>query len=382
MITYNELEKLIFQLKDRDNRCLPSILFNIKEELNKIFPGRKCNKVIFNDNIDGLFFGMYLKPVYYGPNEIQNLYIIGDLDKNIKEYCIELDSKLFDFVLGLTTPQITALILHDISNLTNTIKSILDIRAYINIYIYENGINLSLIDNKPKFFTELFVYGITETTRNLTSIFKTDVEELIANEFMRFIGYNRQLEDAYKVLSNKTETPPSDDTYKFKPIHDALMIYGNIENNKKLMKFYIQGIIPSTGSITEKELINKVQEQFNYMKTSTIEHIEYLDIIKEAKFIKKIQLGGLRAIEDDLYEYNIRIKNVDDELEAIDILRSINYRINLIDDYIEYNKISESEINRWEDIKYKFINLREQLSKTSVYKKKAYGLFVQYPVSS
>lgn len=388
MINYNfkDIEKYIFQLKDIENLknpdiyILPGILSNIRDELNKIFPGTLCKEVKFTDNTDGMFFGMYIKP-YLTDALIENVYIVGIHNFPTTDYSIELDSKLFDLSLGLTTPQITALILHDIGKLTNTVKPILDIRAYLNIYAHENGLNLCVI-NKGKFFEVLFAYAITQTTRNLTSIFKMDCEELIADEFVQSIGYNRQLEEGYDRLLKSTETKSEDDQFKFKPLRDALLVYENIENNKRVIKNYIMEILPLTGSCFEKELICRFQEQFNYIRLNSLTESECLKIIKESKFIRKIQLGGLRAVEDDLYEYNIRIKNVDDELEAIDILRNINYRINLIDDYIEYNELSESEANRWEDVKRKFINLREQLAKTEAYKKKMYGLYVQYPVSN
>jgi hypothetical protein len=97
---------------------------------------------------------------------------------------------------------------------------------------------------------------------------------------------------------------------------------------------------------------------------------------------KAFKYKGMRGLEDDLYEFNMRVENVDDEDESLQILRAINLRIAMIDDYIlEMNKqLNDAEKDRWFGLKSKFIALRDKLANKKTYKDKYYGLFVKTPV--
>ena len=61
------------------------------------------------------------------------------------------------------------------------------------------------------------------------------------------------------------------------------------------------------------------------------------------------------------------------------ILRQINTRINILEDYI-YNtpNLSEQEISRWRSVIDDFRALRIELSKKKVSNKPQYGIFVDY----
>ena len=88
----------------------------------------------------------------------------------------------------------------------------------------------------------------------------------------------------------------------------------------------------------------------------------------------------MRSLEDDLYEYSLRVKNVDEQDEALMILRQLNLKISMIDDYIVTEHLTESERERWENLMRKYQMVRDELSKKATYSEKYYGLFVQTPV--
>ena len=96
--------------------------------------------------------------------------------------------------------------------------------------------------------------------------------------------------------------------------------------------------------------------------------------------MKKRRFSTLRDIEEDFYEYNMRIRNVEEENDALYLMRQINIRISLIEDYLNAGEdMSTSELKRWNDLLDKYRRLREELSNTMVYKAKNYGIFVNYP---
>ena len=74
----------------------------------------------------------------------------------------------------------------------------------------------------------------------------------------------------------------------------------------------------------------------------------------------------------------MRIKNVDSENEAINIVRQLNNRMGIISDYLENEELTDFERERFYKLYDKYDDLREELSKKAIYNRKMYGLFVDY----
>ena len=143
-----------------------------------------------------------------------------------------------------------------------------------------------------------------------------------------------------------------------------------------------------TGSKLEKICIDRVLanlEQFNgntitEAKTFTQKLKNYdLECLNEASLFKSLKVNGLRSIEDALYEFAIRIKNCDTEEDAMYILRGINTRLSILEDYLyKTPDLSENEIKKWEGVASQYRALRDELTKKKIWNKKQYGLFFDY----
>ena len=87
----------------------------------------------------------------------------------------------------------------------------------------------------------------------------------------------------------------------------------------------------------------------------------------------------MRAIDDDFYEYAIRAKAAEDELEAMSVLHSINTRLSILDDYIDNTPdISDYDKKKYEKLADKYRSLRDYLAKKKIINKKRYGVFIDY----
>ena len=95
--------------------------------------------------------------------------------------------------------------------------------------------------------------------------------------------------------------------------------------------------------------------------------------------MRKMRYDTMRSLEDDFYELNMRIRNVEDEDDALYLMRQLNTRISLIEDYVNSEDLSPTEAKRWNESLEKFKRIRDDLSSTLVYKGKSYGLFIPYP---
>ena len=99
--------------------------------------------------------------------------------------------------------------------------------------------------------------------------------------------------------------------------------------------------------------------------------------IKERRV--KSRINTLRIIDSTFYELNMRIRNVEDEDDALYLMRQINNNIAIIEEYIASDDVDDHEKKKWMEALDKFVELRQKLSDTIVYKNKNYGLFVNYP---
>ena len=105
----------------------------------------------------------------------------------------------------------------------------------------------------------------------------------------------------------------------------------------------------------------------------------YNFIMNEASrkgLVNNLKYSGLRAIEDDLYEFKIRAENAYTEYDVIYALKQINARLSLLDDYI-YNNPDEADIERWKNLKYSYMNIRDTLAKKKLVNRN-YSIFNDY----
>ena len=99
---------------------------------------------------------------------------------------------------------------------------------------------------------------------------------------------------------------------------------------------------------------------------------------KKNSLFRRLRINGLRSIEDDLYEYRVRAKNAKTEDEAMYTLRQINTRLAILDDYIKYEDLDDSERERYIDVMNQFRDIREYLSTKKIYNRKNYGIWYDY----
>ena len=370
---FSRLENSMFKLKNNANS---NSLDLIRNELNRFFKDSTCEKVIYTKNTDKLFFGMCCMPIMKEEEVVDIL--MTEKPKRIDKYYIEIDSKLLE--LGLSSSELTAVLLHEVGHLVNDSSPIDNTRKAIDIYLNDNNTTLSFNDSIHE--KTLILFAIKDSIRKLTSLFYIKDEEIIADEFVVRCGYGKHLESAYKTIVKSSGILSRGVSSKSKlAILDwTLRLYKDLG----IKRIYAISIMNKGKSLTGSKLEKREFE----IASRSLDRMEYLNI-QEASFLlekskleipifRDIRLNGLRNIEDDLYEFNIRAKNVSEEEETLLLLRQINLRLAIIDDYLLDSKLSDDEKKKWYKLHDKYNLLREQISKKAVYSRKNYGLFIDY----
>lgn len=349
----------------------------IKNELNLFFTDFKCTEAIFTENTDNEFFGIQISPMF---STISDANRIFNPDDNVRfhHYMIEFDSKMFNG--DFSAREILALMIHDINKLNNPnlLKDIVACMDYISMQRGEE-INLQSINNNLEFF----LFAIQDTARKMTSAFEYIPANLsLADDFIRSYQLNEDYEEAMFAIKKCRNNLKDQVACPTVTLHWFMSKYNNLsEWMHKDVANDLKESIRLSGSKLVKRLIDQVIEKMVVFRTD--EERSYVKALTESakkkmSLASQIKYSGLKSLEDDVYEYRMRIKNVETENEAIYIIRQINNRMGIISDYLETEELSDIDRERFFKLYDKYDGLREELSKKAIYSRKMYGLFVDY----
>lgn len=353
-------------------------LNELKDELNKFYKDSECKEIIYTLNTDKMFFGMTVMPVIRQCTITES--ISTDKKIRIKEYYLEFDSKLFDM---LTTRELVAVLLHEVGHMVNDSTPMETITNGLNVQLARKNENLKRISDVE--FKELMIFAYSNSLQKLYSLFQFKDEEVIADEFSVACGFGTELEDAIKKIIRNTGTLNKGVNGKLAAIQWSLRIYKNLGIRRlgairTLKKIYSM----SPSELEKRSIRNIVNVLESPTRAKALSEGSFIDkmLDKSASVYRSFKYKGMRGLEDDLYEYSLRIENVETEEDALIILRGVNLRMSMIDDYvIEQGKhLSDSEKERWFKLKNKYQVLRDKLGAKKIYKDKYYSLFVNTPV--
>ena len=83
----------------------------------------------------------------------------------------------------------------------------------------------------------------------------------------------------------------------------------------------------STGSVLVQKEIDLTLKSINRAESEVVsEAAPLLEAFKGFSIFKGLKQSGLRSIEDDLYEYKIRVKNCEEQDEANVYLETNKYK--------------------------------------------------------
>ena len=355
-----------------------SDLNELKKECNKFFDS-KCENIYYTENTDKMFFGMKII-ANIDPNKVYD-YITDDRhmsndDLRVWSYSIELDSKLFDPLLGLTPEELTAILLHEIGHMVNDTTPLQNARDYINSYLADNKETLSMTDSIH--YKEILAYGIKDfISKDRSMFYTTNEDEILADEFVRGCGYSDCLDNALKkIVKNNSKLYVDSDISKFTVMAWTLRLYKGLKFRRIGALRTLARAKQMAGSVLEKKEMENIARRIRRIDdTELLESVQ--DKVKAR--MRKMRYDSIRSLDDDYYEISMRIRNVEDEDDALYLMRQINTRLSIMEDYLQSEDIDEKERKKWFDSIDRFKELREKLSKSVTYKSKTYGIYVNYP---
>lgn len=349
-----------------------------KNILNDIFKddGKECIDIICTYNTDKINFGIHVNPTITDTDLLSILVNTEDISA-FSRYSLEIDLTICD---KLESREIAAYIIEEIASVLS-INTVNNIRAILDLLLMDMD---ETIDIKQSVnYSQLLIFGIKDTIKKVSSLIYKPEESIGLNKYTEILNIKEELcSCSSKVRSYVFNNNELTDTPNLGILNWVLSVYKDVQTNYRMMKSMLNDALLLAGSKLDKKEIEKTLVSLSRALSEVVsESALLLDSLYEAKgfsLFKSLKTNGLRSIEDDLYEFKIRLKNAETEEDAIYILRQINTRISILEDYIYNTNISESEMKRWQGVIDTYRILRTELSNKKIGYKKSYGVFVDY----
>lgn len=393
---FTGIEEAMQDIKDSANNSSKgpsqSQINNLRTQLNRAFPDTRCTTVLYTKN-DKLFFGMSVFPDV--PTYKVGKIIQTNDPMRIESYALEIDSKLFDPFLNLTSRELTAIVLHEIGHMTNTSRPVDEVRKALDIYVMRTDSHVLL--KSAKGYNEILRYAIQDTLIKVTSIFYDKDEEFKADSFAIKNGYIEDLESAMTKIYKNGLIVNRDINDNFIVLAWALRLYRNIN----LRRIPALRVIAKAKSLSPSELekrsltglssvVKTIDDEAMRRDEGFIRPVDIKESVRFEDYIilegnvlgKKVfdaKLNNIKSFEGDLYEYRMMITNIEDHDEALLVMRQINARINILEDMRQNKECTGDKADKLDKLINQYRELRSDLASKVTYKDRFAGLVVNYP---
>ena len=339
----------------------------------------KCEGVLYTNNTDLDFFGVYVQPVL----KEKDVYplLISDYTTTIEKYYVELDSKLFNPLLGLTNREILAIILHDIGSMINSSGPIDRAVKEIDLYLDTTNDVLRTTDNVN--YVAILTFGLKDLLHKLTSIFTADLTSNVAiDDFIMSCGFINELNSAISKLKkfgylNMFSEGGSPSAI----IAWTIRIYNDIKGQRIRTIRLLRKAASYTPVRLVKREMNHMITALSRIDDSSILESVFDDVkMKYQSMTKKFTMSSIKDIEEDYYDYAVTLQNVNDEDDALLLLHRINSRMSVIDGILNDDnpQISDRERKAFADLYERYNKLRNDVVAKKVYKRNYRRIYVNY----
>lgn len=374
----------ILYLKPEDRVINPdmSILGDLKSAINAIFDDNMCINVIYTNNTDKQFFGIRINP-NMSPSDA-TIILTTDEKVKLNKYQIEFDSKLFD--IGLNETELAAVTIYEISSMMDDYDLFDKIRLEVDKIMLRNEDIIHIRESVN--YAQLIIFAIKDTLFKLSSmLFVENPDDLTMNPSIQacnlenyITSAREKIDSSMQGLGETLRTPGMTIlTWMFTMYRNMNIYSGVVKNTLKDAKAFTASRleineIEKTLSSVDRIEGNVLEESVSLNEFFDKKHISALN---EFSIFKSLKKNGLRGIENDLYEYAMKVKNCNESEDAYMIMRGINTRLGVLEDYLATENLSEYERKHWDFVCNQYRELRIALSKKK-FKDKQYGLWFDY----
>lgn len=321
--------------------------------LNKVFTGKQCVTVLVTDNNDNIPFGIHVSPTI---TNVDLMTILVDTEEfDLDRYTVEIDSKLINEIDDID--MVAAYLLDTIAGVLDP-STITTLRAIIDLTLNATGTTINIKQSAN--YAAILIYGIKNSIRkivNCSDKYFVESDEFELTDLLDSVTIRIASISSWKEI--EASNP------KLSVLAWVLYVYTELDTAWKDAIDTLTTARSLTGSQLEIVEIDKCIKSLRRASAESVnEAATLLHEFKGLGLFRTLKQNGLRGIEDDLYEYKMRVKNVQDQSEAVYIMRCINSRLSILEDYLYTEpNLRESDRVRWQGVIDAYRALRVELSK-------------------
>ena len=247
------------------------------------------------------------------------------------------------------------------------------VRAAIDKYFTRNNKTINLKSSAQ--YTQLLSYAIKDTMIKATSLRFASDDEVKADAFVTACGYGDELISAEnKIVTNVWGLTKGVKAPKLAVLDWVFHLYTNVKFNRIPAIHTLQSSKKFTASVLTKKELDNVINALNRIDTDIMNEATVL--IQEAKkgLAAQMKINGLRGIQNDFYEFQIRAKATTTETDQLYLMRQINARMTLLQDAINEGDMTDAERKKWYQVYEDYENLRRLVANKKI-STKQYGLW-------
>jgi hypothetical protein len=238
-------------------------------------------------------------------------------------------------MLNLTDREITAILLHEVGHIVCDVSTIDEVKKGIDDYYALTGDFTDL--NMSKGYREIMAYALKDSVMKVGSLFsKIGNDEIMADAFVVSCGYGPDLQTAVDKISKSGSFINRNVDDRLITLSWALRLKSEFGVRRTPAIKTLNKAKALTGSRLEERELTYTANVLAHTKDTMSEGLAFMDAVKDrfsAKF-KRFKLAGIRAIKDDIYELNLKLRCADTEEDLALIIRTVNSDVAILQDYL------------------------------------------------
>jgi len=348
-------------------------LEDLRKALDKYFIGSECLSVSYTQNTDKLAFFVYAFPKVSGEDVINIMF--NGAKFVVTQYDLELDSRLFGDDIQLTVEEITALIVHDISNLISNAAPAMKVRNWLDNYLIEHNDILKVPQSVH--YRGLLAYGFADSMRKITTIFEKDhftMEDETTIDYDTVAGeqdtpVKRALCSAFNKINALLLNYNREVINKFITLQWVLRIYKDLARNRIPGLMGIKHCISISPSKIERRELKNMAARISRIDDESI--LESAMLPEEKSLVRNINESFItrktyNILEDADEDYMLLLQQYESDLvndpDGIpDLVNTINSRMSNIQDLVDKTVNDKKEYKLWNDMYKRYGQLRADI---------------------
>lgn len=348
--SYYDIESAISSIKAAPTQ---SNIMELQNELNRFFNESTCKGIIYTNNPDKLFFGIYVMPSVKADDIVTA--IVTDSKFIVQEYYVELDSKLFGEYLDLNDREITCALLHDIFCVIGNSAPIEIVKQEIDRYLAEQHDVIKISDSVH--YREILSYGFRDAMRKSTTLFEKDeyMPDSTLDDFIDWVPYTDIITRTLDKVSRMGYNYNKEVDNKFIVLSWVLRVYKDVLHNRIPAMMTLERCKELTPSQIEKKELDNMYRRLSRIDDDSLLESDSETLLRNIRSNLSNYRNGvyytlMESVEDDVLNIlNYKDAHADDDPECIpDLLHKLNSKMALVKDYVESDKnMTKDEWKQW-----------------------------------